>query len=104
MRPLSLIIRQNTQLTASQAASQLALAQTQTASLLGPLPSGWEMRMTNTGRIYFVDHNTKITTWDDPRLPSSVEYVVSDLTCIVKMCPNTNETSVGNWSTLDLNP
>ena len=40
---------------------------------LGPLPSNWEMRLTNTGRIYFVDHTTKTTTWDDPRLPSSVE-------------------------------
>ncbi|KAI0030488.1 hypothetical protein K488DRAFT_54121, partial [Vararia minispora EC-137] len=42
-------------------------------SALGPLPSGWEMRMTSTRRIYFVDHNTRTTTWDDPRLPSSVD-------------------------------
>ncbi|KAI8928486.1 hypothetical protein BC831DRAFT_448115, partial [Entophlyctis helioformis] len=61
------------QLNAGQAASQLAIAQQQSQSALGPLPSGWEMRMTNTGRIYFVDHTTKITTWDDPRLPSSVD-------------------------------
>jgi E3 ubiquitin-protein ligase NEDD4 len=40
---------------------------------LGPLPSGWEMRLTSTSRIYFVDHNTKTTTWDDPRLPSSLD-------------------------------
>ena len=40
---------------------------------LGPLPSGWEMRMTSTQRIYFVDHNTRTTTWDDPRLPSAVD-------------------------------
>lgn len=26
---------------------------------LGPLPSGWEMRLTSTGRVYFVDHNTR---------------------------------------------
>src|SRR6266702_6189358 len=25
--------------------------------------------MTSTRRIYFVDHNTRTTTWDDPRLP-----------------------------------
>jgi E3 ubiquitin-protein ligase NEDD4 len=42
-------------------------------STLGPLPSGWEMRMTSTRRIYFVDHNTRTTTWDDPRLPSAVD-------------------------------
>ncbi|KAJ8330447.1 hypothetical protein BDV3_003077 [Batrachochytrium dendrobatidis] len=61
------------QLNAGQAASQLAVAQQQSQQALGPLPSGWEMRMTNTGRIYFVDHNAKITTWDDPRLPSNVD-------------------------------
>ncbi|KAJ1564198.1 hypothetical protein HK405_015558, partial [Cladochytrium tenue] len=33
----------------------------------------WEMRITSTGRMYFVDHNSKITTWDDPRLPSSLD-------------------------------
>ncbi|KAJ3014470.1 hypothetical protein HKX48_005129 [Thoreauomyces humboldtii] len=64
------------QLTQGQAASQLALAQQQSVAALGPLPSGWEMRMTNTGRTYFVDHNAKITTWDDPRLPSSVDVNV----------------------------
>lgn len=76
----------NQQLNATQIASQLAIAQQQTASLLGPLPSGWEMRMTNTARIYFVDHSTKITTWDDPRIPSSVEYDIFYLihTAIVK--------------------
>ena len=47
--------------------------QPQTVSQLGPLPSGWEMRLTSTARVYFVDHNTKTTTWDDPRLPSSLE-------------------------------
>ncbi|KAI9105930.1 hypothetical protein DFS34DRAFT_601472 [Phlyctochytrium arcticum] len=64
------------QLTSGQAANQLAIAQQQSAAALGPLPSGWEMRMTNTGRTYFVDHNAKITTWDDPRLPSSVDQNV----------------------------
>ncbi|KND02049.1 NEDD4 family E3 ubiquitin-protein ligase [Spizellomyces punctatus DAOM BR117] len=64
------------QLTQGQAASQLAIAQQQSVAALGPLPSGWEMRMTNTGRTYFVDHNAKITTWDDPRLPSSVDQNV----------------------------
>ncbi|KAH8118000.1 HECT-domain-containing protein [Phellopilus nigrolimitatus] len=51
-------------------------AQPQSISQLGPLPSGWEMRLTSTARIYFVDHNTKTTTWDDPRLPSSLDQNV----------------------------
>ncbi|KAF2100625.1 E3 ubiquitin-protein ligase pub1 [Rhizodiscina lignyota] len=50
--------------------------QRQPVSQLGPLPSGWEMRLTNTARVYFVDHNTKTTTWDDPRLPSSLDQNV----------------------------
>jgi E3 ubiquitin-protein ligase NEDD4 len=50
--------------------------QQQPVSQLGPLPSGWEMRLTNTARVYFVDHNTKTTTWDDPRMPSSLDQNV----------------------------
>jgi E3 ubiquitin-protein ligase NEDD4 len=52
---------------------QGAALQPQTISQLGPLPSGWEMRLTSTARVYFVDHNTKTTTWDDPRLPSTLD-------------------------------
>eukprot|EP00960_Hanusia_phi_P035790 751951-Hanusia_phi.AAC.5 len=33
----------------------------------GPLPTGWEARGTADGRMYFIDHNTKTTTWVDPR-------------------------------------
>ncbi|GAA5875464.1 hypothetical protein JCM1840_005978 [Sporobolomyces johnsonii] len=43
---------------------------TVTEDQLGPIPSGWERRTTPGGRKYFVDHNTKTTTWDDPRMPS----------------------------------
>jgi E3 ubiquitin-protein ligase NEDD4 len=50
--------------------------QPQAISQLGPLPSGWEMRLTSTARVYFVDHNTKTTTWDDPRLPSTLDVNV----------------------------
>ncbi|EIW60741.1 HECT-domain-containing protein [Trametes versicolor FP-101664 SS1] len=55
---------------------QNAALQPQTISQLGPLPSGWEMRLTSTARVYFVDHNTKTTTWDDPRLPSTLDASV----------------------------
>jgi E3 ubiquitin-protein ligase NEDD4 len=51
--------------------SVFASTATQTALNLGALPSGWEMRMTSSGRIYFVDHNTRTTSWDDPRMPSN---------------------------------
>jgi len=32
-----------------------------------PLPEGWEMRYTGDGVRYFVDHNTRSTTFQDPR-------------------------------------
>ncbi|KAM9409757.1 membrane-associated guanylate kinase, WW and PDZ domain-containing protein 3 [Pholidichthys leucotaenia] len=35
---------------------------------LEPLPFNWEMAYTETGMVYFIDHNTKTTTWLDPRL------------------------------------
>jgi E3 ubiquitin-protein ligase NEDD4 len=46
------------------------------ATELGSLPSGWEIRITSSGRIYYVDHHSKTTTWDDPRLPSSLDQGV----------------------------
>ncbi|XP_010863565.2 membrane-associated guanylate kinase, WW and PDZ domain-containing protein 3 isoform X2 [Esox lucius] len=35
---------------------------------LEPLPLNWEMAYTETGMVYFIDHNSKTTTWLDPRL------------------------------------
>ncbi|XP_029281961.1 membrane-associated guanylate kinase, WW and PDZ domain-containing protein 3a [Cottoperca gobio] len=32
------------------------------------LPKSWEMAYTETGMVYFIDHNSKTTTWLDPRL------------------------------------
>lgn len=31
------------------------------------LPAGWEEKRARGGRAYFVDHNTRTTTWIDPR-------------------------------------
>lgn len=34
-----------------------------------PLPSGWEVKIDpQTGWPFFVDHNNRTTTWNDPRL------------------------------------
>ncbi|XP_038667445.1 membrane-associated guanylate kinase, WW and PDZ domain-containing protein 2a isoform X11 [Scyliorhinus canicula] len=35
---------------------------------LGPLPENCEMAYTEKGEVYFIDHNTKTTSWLDPRL------------------------------------
>ncbi|KPP77428.1 E3 ubiquitin-protein ligase SMURF1-like [Scleropages formosus] len=47
---------------------------------LGPLPPGWELRSTVSGRIYFVDHNNRTTQFTDPRLHHimSQQYQVKD--------------------------
>ncbi|XP_069549644.1 E3 ubiquitin-protein ligase NEDD4 isoform X2 [Brachyistius frenatus] len=38
---------------------------------LGALPPGWEERVHTDGRIFYIDHNTRTTQWDDPRLQNS---------------------------------
>lgn len=35
---------------------------------LGPLPPGWEERIHTDGRVFYIDHNTRTTMWEDPRL------------------------------------
>jgi len=39
------------------------------------LPDGWEMAVDKgSGRRYFINHNTKTTSWDDPRIPLLREH------------------------------
>ncbi|KAK2721195.1 hypothetical protein QYM36_003463, partial [Artemia franciscana] len=42
-----------------------------------PLPSGWEERLDNNGRTYYVDHNTRTTQWDRPTLLPTQDVNVS---------------------------
>lgn len=35
--------------------------------VLPGLPTGWSMQRAPNGRIFFIDHNAKTTTWIDPR-------------------------------------
>lgn len=37
-------------------------------SNLGSLPPGWEERTHADGRVFYIDHNTRTTQWEDPRL------------------------------------
>ncbi|XP_014614071.1 PREDICTED: membrane-associated guanylate kinase, WW and PDZ domain-containing protein 1-like isoform X3 [Polistes canadensis] len=39
-----------------------------TEDQLGPLPPNWEKAFTDTGEVYFIDHNTGTSHWLDPRL------------------------------------
>lgn len=34
-----------------------------------PLPAGWQKAFTNKGEVYFINHNSRTTCWEDPRLP-----------------------------------
>ncbi|XP_075428021.1 E3 ubiquitin-protein ligase Itchy homolog isoform X2 [Ascaphus truei] len=46
----------------------------------GPLPPGWEQRVDQQGRMYFVDHVAKRTTWDRPEpLPPGWERRVDNM-------------------------
>lgn len=48
------------------------VSNTSTASVNDPpLPPGWEQRFDQNGRIYYVDHVNKRTTWIRPRPPGS---------------------------------
>ena len=42
-----------------------------------PLPQGWEMRYTAEGVRYFVDHNSRGTTFQDPRGGPAKGYLPS---------------------------
>ncbi|GJJ77621.1 hypothetical protein EMPS_09980 [Entomortierella parvispora] len=42
------------------------------ASGSSPLPAGWEKRQALDGRPYYVNHNTKSTSWEDPRTAASM--------------------------------
>lgn len=47
------------------------------------LPPGWEaLYDRNTGWPYFVDHNTKTTSWEDPRN----KMVSRSLICFITQC------------------
>lgn len=33
-----------------------------------PLPNGWQEARTETGKVYYINHNTRMTHWEDPRI------------------------------------
>src|SRR5690242_3176337 len=39
----------------------------------GRLPAGWERREDNLGRTYYVDHNTRTTSWNRPAANGNVD-------------------------------
>ncbi|KAK5085250.1 hypothetical protein LTR05_004531 [Lithohypha guttulata] len=63
------------------------------------LPSGWERRRNQDGRVYYVDHNTKATTWVHPSisgappLPSGWEIRANDVGKLYYVNHNTKTTT-----------
>ncbi len=80
------------------------------------LLTGWESRFTDGGSVYFVDHNTRTTTWLDPRIadasgmPKGWEIRLSDNGHTYFIDHNTRTTSwddprlVGDHAQEDLVP
>ncbi|XP_026320226.1 transcriptional coactivator YAP1 isoform X2 [Hyposmocoma kahamanoa] len=46
---------------------------------LGPLPAGWEQARTPEGQIYYLNHITKTTTWEDPRKSLAAQAVTNSV-------------------------
>ncbi|XP_057889256.1 E3 ubiquitin-protein ligase NEDD4 isoform X1 [Melospiza georgiana] len=65
----SISVARQPQATASDSSQQSSQQQPEMEQ--GFLPKGWEVRHAPNGRPFFIDHNTKTTTWEDPRLKIS---------------------------------
>ncbi len=39
------------------------------------MPNGWQKAQTDKGEVYFINHNTRTTCWEDPRLPLVPAYL-----------------------------
>ncbi|XP_077297989.1 E3 ubiquitin-protein ligase Nedd4 isoform X3 [Arctopsyche grandis] len=57
-----------TELTGNTGTRRSSAVSNTTEDELGALPEGWEERLHSDGRIFFIDHNTRTTQWEDPRL------------------------------------
>ncbi|XP_023336886.1 E3 ubiquitin-protein ligase Su(dx), partial [Eurytemora carolleeae] len=59
-----------------------------------PLPPGWEMRFDSYGRKYYVDHNTRSTTWERPQpLPPGWEMRRDQRSRVYYVDHNTRQTT-----------
>jgi protein yorkie len=72
--------QQQQQLHSRQRSFDVLSTQSGVSQVLGPLPAGWEMAQTSAGEIYFVNHITKTTTWEDPRRRTAPAAAVTHTT------------------------
>lgn len=57
-----------------------------TGRVIGELPPRWEVRRNNNGTVYYVDHNTRSTTWKKPP-PITKTDDLESLACAVIALP-----------------
>ena len=69
--------RGNQQNSAVAAAAAKATTLGISAAGLGPLPEGWEQSSTPEGEIYFINHQTRTTSWFDPRIRKLNEFFLT---------------------------
>lgn len=73
---------------------------------LGPLPPGWEKAKTPTGQVYFMNHITKTTQWEDPRKqqPLNASLPQINTTSSELQPPTTSPPSPSRSDSEDLGP
>lgn len=80
-RPRCLLVPGKTSMTSKAAVSSPTVSQ--------PLPLGWEERLTNEGRVFFVDHVNRKTSWERPVInPNSVANTSYTSSCVTQVFPN----------------
>jgi len=58
---------QSDQVDSNEQSSTTVVVQEDTPEGSDGLPKGWSMQVAPNGRTFFIDHNTRATTWVDPR-------------------------------------
>ena len=46
-----------------------------------PLPPGWEQRISNSGRPYYVNHRTRTTQWNKPFASNDADIILKRFFC-----------------------
>ncbi|XP_071441501.1 transcriptional coactivator YAP1 isoform X1 [Hetaerina americana] len=62
-------------------------------SVAGALPDGWEQAATAEGEIYFINHQTRTTSWFDPRIPIHLQRPA-----VLQQTQQASEVTGTNWS------
>uniref|UniRef100_A0A8C4ZM17 Membrane-associated guanylate kinase, WW and PDZ domain-containing protein 1 n=1 Tax=Gadus morhua TaxID=8049 RepID=A0A8C4ZM17_GADMO len=86
--------------TADSGQQTLAEPQASPEDPLGPLPDNWEMAYTENGELYFIDHNTKTTSWLDPRDKASKPLEECDDDGKLQLCSAKKKLPPG-WERID---